>query len=689
MGVKGKIRDHLIHDEDLLQTQFDLSTWPMVDESALSEARRKKFLLRKKAIELYIAGASEAQLLKKTGEIRTNIYRIITSRCLAPHPDGNMYGWRGALHYYRVKSYDRQHPPALQANGSGASGALQWLFEIPKARGLKERFHKQIIGSSNALAHPKPNVQRLFRWLIGELRALGLEKEGQWPFNTETLGYQSIRLYIKKVTQAHPLLALSKIGGPDAIAKAKASDGTRRPDFKLFDRVECDAHKLDCRMVVMVPSPHGGYEPRKIRRIWIIVIIDVRSRAVLGYHISLRRECSALDVLITIKNALSKWAPRTLTFCEDGYAEGAALPSAHSEVYLSACWNEFSVDGALANVCPRVEEPLLHIVGAKVIKPQDPMSFSSRRSKDDRPFIESFFRVLASGTMHRLSPSTGSSHEDKKGRDPEKIAAEVQFQLDYAEELLDVTIANYNATPHTGLGYRSPLAQMDFLSSKTKNRIRHADPELVKRMAGTRKVCTLLGGEYTGKRPYFNFENAKYTSEWLVQRPDLLGKKLWLQLDDETDARWATVCDSNGLIYGTVHVQPPWHRSPHTLYMRQAIRALATKRLLFLTGNRDPVQALIEYAEIHANKKLPVHPAYLQARRIMMTSTQALDEMKEPNFSLPDVTGEINGQAKSEEPTKVSGASSKRKGSPPPPEPKPKSASQSAPLPKMRMAKTW
>jgi hypothetical protein len=98
---------------------------------------------------------------------------------------------------------------------------------------------------------------------------------------------------------------------------------------------------------------------------------------------------------------------------------------------------------------------------------------------------------------------------------------------------------------------------------------------------------------------------------------------------------------------------------------------------------------LIEYAEIHANKKLPVHPAYLQARRIMMTSTQALDEMKEPNFSLPDVTGEINGQAKSEEPTKVSGASSKRKGSPPPPEPKPKSASQSAPLPKMRMAKTW
>jgi len=72
-----------------------------------------------------------------------------------------------------------------------------------------------------------------------------------------------------------------------------------------------------------------------------------------------------------------------------------------------------------------------------------------------------------------------------------------------------------------------------------------------------------------------------------------------------------------------------------------------------------------------------------------MTSTQALDEMKEPNFSVPDVMGEINRQAMPEELTKVSGASKKTKGTSPPPEPKPKSASQSAPLPKMRMAKTW
>ena len=685
MHLRARVGTRSKHDSDLLPDHLDLSSWPAVDEQALSEQHKKKFNLRKKAIELYFAGASDTVLKKKTGEIRSNIYRIITARCLQVHPDGNIYGWRGALHYFRIKKYDRQLPPVPSINGAGASGAMQWALETPKARGLKDRFHKEILGKKETLAHPKPDVQKLFRWLITEFRTLGYEKEGLWPFNTENLGYQSIRYYIWKVLNEHPQLALSKIGGPDAISKAKASDGTQRPDFKLFDRVECDAHKLDIRMVVMVPSPHGGYEPRKIRRIWIIVIIEVSSRAVLGYHVSLRRECSALDVLLAVKNALSKWAPREVEFCEVGYSEGAALPSAHSLSYLCACWNEFSVDGALANICPKVEEPMQNIVGARIIKPQDPTSFSSRRSKDDRPFIESFFKQLAAGTMHRLAPTTGSTHKDKKGRNPEQIASEVQFQLDYAEELLDVKIANYNATPHSGLGYRSPLAQMDFLSAKHKMRIRHADPTAVLRMAATRKICTLLGGEYSGRRPYFNFENAKYTSEWLVHRPDLLGNKFWVQLDNEMDARWATVSDTHGQILGSIHVLPPWHRSPHTLYMRHAIRALSKRRLLFLTNNRDPVDALIEYAERQANKKLPVHPAYLQARRVMMASSQALNEMQEPNFEVSETSFENHRQPQQKTPPKVSNTQNSQTES----KPNVKPSVNSNLLPKMRIAKTW
>jgi len=66
-----------------------------------------------------------------------------------------------------------------------------------------------------------------------------------------------------------------------------------------------------------------------------------------------------------------------------------------------------------------------------------------------------------------------------------------------------------------------------------------------------------------------------------------------------------------------VRAAPPWHRTPHSLFVRQAIRALEKRRLLHLATNGDAVEALIRYAEAAPSGKLPAHPAYLEARRIL------------------------------------------------------------------------
>jgi transposase InsO family protein len=425
------------------------------------------------------------------------------------------------------------------------------------------------------------------------------------------------------VLDENPRQKLKQLGGPDGERKARAGDGTRRPVLKVFQRVECDAHKIDARMVVLVPSPHGGHEPRKIHRLWVIAIIEVASRAVLGYYLSMRMECSAEDVLRAIKNALTRWQPRELHWSEQSYVESAALPSGHAPQYIGACWDEFSVDGAMANICKRVETQLKEVVGAEVIKPQDPNSFSARRSKDDRPFIESFFKQLAGGGFHRLATTTGSKPADKRGADPEKAAMEREFQLEYAEELLDALIANYNARPHSGLGWRSPLQQLDFLTGQRGAMPRQANPNDVKRMVGIRKQCTVKGGVSTGRRLHFNFLNASYSAEWLADRLDLAGKNLWLQLEDEDDARFASVSTQQGEMLGVVRAAPPWHLSPHTLYMRQSIRALAARRLLHLSTQGDPVEELIRYTEGSMQKKLPAHPAYLEARRVLQRQAKA------------------------------------------------------------------
>lgn len=321
-------------------------------------------------------------------------------------------------------------------------------------------------------------------------------------------------------------------------------------------------------MVVLVPSPHGGTEPRTIHRLWVVVLVEVTSRAVLGYHLSLRRECAAEDVLRAVRCALMPWMPRDLQFSDAAYVPGAGLPSYRFPQLAGACWNEFSVDGALANICGRVESVLRDVVDARIVKPQDAASYSCRRSKDDRPFVESFFGHLAAGGFHQLATTTGSSPADRRGTDPNAVAMATHFQVEYAHELLDTLIANYNATPHSGLGYRSPLEQLEHMMADRTWTPRLAEPAAVRRLVGTRKLCTLLGGIKTGRRPHFHFSNARYSAEWLCVRTDLLGQAFWLQLDNEDDARYVTVSTQRGLFLGMVRAAPPWHLTPHSLYVR-------------------------------------------------------------------------------------------------------------------------
>ncbi len=618
---------------------------------------------RKTGIQLYFDGATEAAIREACGFGRSHICRLITERRLAQNPDGNANGWRGALPHRRVKEWSRATPLEISDAGAWAAGALQWLFESPGGSELEARFRKYILGRLPKLAAAKRPKPELFTWFIKELRAAGLEARGEWPFNVEKLGDVSICKFIDKVMDENPRRKRQLLGGEEAEREARAGDGADRTRLRVFRRVECDAHKLDSRMVVAIPWPHGGHETRKIRRLWVIVIIKVESRAVLGYHLILHPECSAEDVLRTVKRALTRWATRELLWSGNAYVEGAGLPSAHHERYLGACWDEFSVDGAMANICDRVERQLREVVGSTILKPQDPTSYTSRRSKDNRPFIESFFGQLARGGFHRLSTTTDSKPGDKRGANREETAAETQFQLGYAEELLDTLIANYNERPHSGLGWRSPLAQLYFLTSREPERIRQADAGEVQRMVSVRKLCTLKGGVSTGRRPYFQFANARYSAEWLALRTDLLGKLLWLQLEDEDDARFASVSDERGEFLGVVRAAPPWNRSPHTLYMRQAIRALEKRRMLHLSGQCDAVEELIRYAEGSKDKKLPPHPAYLEARRVLQQHAQALAGQPGPGTPAP------HGEA-----------------SDPPPgvthEPR-------RPLPSMQMAKTW
>ncbi|MFZ2329064.1 MAG: hypothetical protein WAW73_19270 [Rhodoferax sp.] len=599
---------------------FSVESWPTIDEGALSAEALEIFQRRRRAVLLYLSGASYDTLYEETGFKARYINHTIRNRCMHPHPDGQVYGWRALIPGLHISAYTRKKKVTADHNGLGTAGALGNLLSLQPE--FATQLDKQILRTcgDTALGQLRQPRHALWSWFLKELRALGLEARNEWPFNVKNMGYSALLRYSEKVLSGNPLKAARIVGGPQAEKKMASGTGINRPVHNPFDRIEMDAHKLDGRFVVMIPQLDGGWSPRLIHRLWVIVLLDVASRAVIGYHLSLRLEVNKEDVIAAIKSALVRWARKDLSFADQAYYEDAALPSGHHERYVGLCWNETSVDGALAETCKTVKSKLLDVVGSTLLDPT--VGFAQRRSKDDRPFIESFFKTLASRGLHRLSNTTGAKAQDKRGRDPEKVAVISEFQLEYAAELLDALIANYNATPHSSLGYRSPLQILDFYASIGKLPSRHADPNSVQGLLSVRKLCIVRGGYQHGRRPFVNFLGASYSNEELAQRHDLVGKQIWVINHLEDDARIALATTEEGVRLGVLRAHPPWHRTPHSLSIRSAINSMVRNRRFSLATGADAVTTFMDFVESNAKGKLPIHPSYLELKRLLVQHAQ-------------------------------------------------------------------
>lgn len=269
--------------------ELDISTWKYPDEGALSEGSIKHgYFSRKQAILLYFQGATEREVKANTGIGLSQTLRLIKERCLAVHEDGEVWGWRALVPHIHINLYQRKHKVVTDQFGLGTAGALTAVLNAHPD--IREKLTKRILTaeSMRRLSSTKPNKRNHWRWLLDQLRLHGYEVNGEWPFNTHTCGYVSVCKYIDEVLCSNPEAAALVIGGPDNKKKLLTGDGTDRPTKYLFERVEMDAHKLDGRFSVAIPQPTGGYAQKIVHRLWVIVILEVISRCVLGFHLSMR-----------------------------------------------------------------------------------------------------------------------------------------------------------------------------------------------------------------------------------------------------------------------------------------------------------------------------------------------------------------------------------------------------------------
>ena len=78
----------------------DTSAWPEFDPGALTAAQRKTFGARRRAVEMFVADTSLAEIEAQTGVNRRQVYRAPES-ATALHADGRPYGWRALVHLLR------------------------------------------------------------------------------------------------------------------------------------------------------------------------------------------------------------------------------------------------------------------------------------------------------------------------------------------------------------------------------------------------------------------------------------------------------------------------------------------------------------------------------------------------------------------------------------------------------------
>ena len=560
----------------------DVTSWPSVDRNALSADIKVIFEQHLEALERYLAGGSVRQIFAET-EIRPQqLYRLL-KRCLTRHDDGRVFGYRGLLPHVHVNAYTRHREVSKLGNAGsrGTAGAFRQLLEQHSA--LEDWIDLQIRGHRLVLKQHQVE-DRLRTRLIGigalhidfiqQCRKQGLSAS-DYPLNAIRKGRGALTACVKAQM-------LSGFTEGARAAGAKHLKGLPR-QYELsaptpthpMEVVEFDAHRLDLRLKIVVQDPLGYEQAFEIERVWLLVILDVYSRAVLGYHLTLAPEYSRYDVIRTIEKTLEPHAAMTFTLPGVGYGADAGFPSQRFMELSYATWQWFKLDNAKANLAEDTVQALCEFVGCFV-------NAGPTYTPDDRPYIERFFGTLAQGFSARLPGYVGNGPKDLR-RALSITNGDIRLFLSITEleQLMEASIASYNATPHSGLHGHTPLAVVE-QSLRGRGAVLNWLPERKRRamyLMQTPKRTRVRGYLGQGIRPHVTFYQVRYSNAVLAASAIWIGKEIRLYYNSQ-DLRTVRAFLADGTEIGVLKAQGAWGEYPHDLALRRAIMT-ATGRKRF------------------------------------------------------------------------------------------------------------
>lgn len=566
----------IIENENYDKSILNLASWPTVRVESLKEKDKEIFLNRKKAIYMYFENCPHKDIKEVTGINRSQFSNLL-KKCLQNDNNGVIWGFRALIPYKQINSYNRQYLPNSREDNK--NGAFKLLLETyPELRetidGLFLRQRSKTAINSNI------RTKEIFRSFIKKCRDLGI-KPPNYPFNTKELGRRSLYNYIKQ-------LEMRKVENENDKNQLEFSSPLpiiTRP----FERVQFDGHKIDLALTVVINTPEEGEILKEINRIWILTLMDVATRNILGYYVSLNKEYNSSDVLRCIRNAIVPWEPKEFTISNLSYSNEGGFPSNIVPETQWAVWDELFYDNARSHLSNLVRDRLKSVVGCVI-------NAGQVKSPLRRSFKERFYGILEENGFHRLPNTTGSSPNDSRRKNAEKNALKYKITPNQIEELIEVLIADYNGTPHEGISFHTPL---ELLREKiTKN------PLIINQLSNEQRnevsfltlhaQRTIAGSLKDRRKPYIEYENVRYTNPILSRSYGMIGKKLDLVINTD-DLRVIRAYLPDGSELGVLKASGKWALTPHTLQVRKEIYKLRRKKLLNFLSKEDPIEIYYKY----------------------------------------------------------------------------------------------
>jgi len=569
----------------------DPANWLPVSSNDFPLAKKERYAARKKAIVLYLSTDKPIdEIVSRTGVSRGELYRVL-KRAFEARADGLPVGYLACIPGFRLKQYTLTSNDSTQRAGR----MRQFLDANPELRqelddwalGKKKLGHSVIRGRY---------FKRLWLAFRAACEQAGLDTQDSYPFNNRDGGREAIRRYVKSLRNEN-FVANAKICHGQDSARLAMSNGQNvpAPTNVPYERVQLDGHRLDAIFSVSVEDPQGNTQLLPMSRVWLLVCIDVGSRAVLGYTLSLSENYSVEDVLTCIGSVLTPWKPKELPDLVDGYRGDAGLPSGVIDECAWRAFNSLQMDNAFSQLSSTVQERILESGALEVVtnKPRSPRSDS---------VVERFFGTFESTCLHLWPNTTGSTPQDPRRHHPEEASKVLNLQQEQLETVVDLAIANYNATPHDRLNGRSPIEYLRYRLDKGADLVRYAPKQNTDGVGlfDREYPVTIRANLAQGQKPYITFKNARYSSAWLKERYDLNRRRVLLRVDTR-DIRFGQLFLDSGECLGQVDVEARWMDRAHTMVMRKNIAGLVKSRKL----RSESQQPVLDYLE-HLRKEAPL-----------------------------------------------------------------------------------